>query len=278
MSTVPTTETKTYHGSCHCGAFKFAVTVPEELKKASTCTCSICSKKATLWTSYLTLTPEEGTQESSLRTYTFNDKKAQHKFCPTCATSLVCEIPAYNMQVINVRTFSDLDFRKLEIGSYDGAALPPAYVPPKYTGPEVVPGEGEKLYTGSCHCGALTLALRSKPLPDVAVKECNCTICTKDSYILAYPNKDQVSLAVSSDHPDGLKEYMFGPHTLAHQFCGICGVPIAIRVVGPPKAAIDGMSEAGKAIVEKKLQIRPINLHVLDGVEWDSLKITRDFD
>lgn len=35
---------ETYHGNCHCGAFKFAVELPEELKEAYACNCSICSK------------------------------------------------------------------------------------------------------------------------------------------------------------------------------------------------------------------------------------------
>ena len=33
----------TYHGNCHCGAFKFSVQLPE-LKEAHACNCSICSK------------------------------------------------------------------------------------------------------------------------------------------------------------------------------------------------------------------------------------------
>jgi len=70
--------------------------------------------------------------------------------------------------------------------SFDGAAMPPVYVRPAYTGPEITPGEGEKVYNGSCHCGAITLKVRTKPLAEVEVKECDCTICTKvrsgDSY------------------------------------------------------------------------------------------------
>ena len=40
-------------------------------------------------------------------------------------------------------------------------------------------GEDLRLYTGSCHCGALTFALKSKPLDEVELKEDNCSICVR---------------------------------------------------------------------------------------------------
>jgi hypothetical protein len=66
---------------------------------------------------------------------------------------------------------------------YDGAALEPAYIPPKYTGPEPVATlENPKIYTGSCHCGAVTLELKtSGPLSSYKglIQECNCSICMR---------------------------------------------------------------------------------------------------
>lgn len=67
----------------------------------------------------------------------------------------------------------------------DGKALLPAYEPPPYTGPEPPAEVGNgKLYTGSCHCGAVTLAVKSKPLDetyDETACECNCSICGRVS-------------------------------------------------------------------------------------------------
>lgn len=37
------TELHTYHGNCHCGAFKFAVRLPE-VDDVYACNCSICLK------------------------------------------------------------------------------------------------------------------------------------------------------------------------------------------------------------------------------------------
>ncbi len=45
-------EPKTYHGACHCGAFKFSVKLPE-LKKVSACGCSICSKVSSFFIFFL---------------------------------------------------------------------------------------------------------------------------------------------------------------------------------------------------------------------------------
>lgn len=44
--------------------------------------------------------------------------------------------------------------------------------------------EGGKLYTGSCHCGKLTVAVHNKPLEDdkdSGMVQCNCSICERVS-------------------------------------------------------------------------------------------------
>lgn len=68
--------------------------------------------------------------------------------------------------------------------SFDGKSFPAPYESPKFTGPEPVGEvEGGKLYTGSCHCGAATIALKSKPI-DKDLKglvECNCSSCGRVS-------------------------------------------------------------------------------------------------
>ncbi len=60
--------------------------------------------------------------------------------------------------------------------------LPP-YQEHKFIGREPeFQAEHPKLYTGSCHCGAVTFALKSKPLDDVELKEDNCSICVRVSH------------------------------------------------------------------------------------------------
>lgn len=69
---------------------------------------------------------------------------------------------------------------------FDGASLlQPPYEPPEYPGPEpVVQFDGSKLYTGSCHCGAVTLALKCKALwkhTSEKIVECDCSSCVRVS-------------------------------------------------------------------------------------------------
>jgi hypothetical protein len=71
------------------------------------------------------------------------------------------------------------------INRYKGDALDPPYTPPKFTGTEpTIEIEGAKIYNGGCHCGAVTLAFKTKPLPEVSqsepgVRECDCSICSR---------------------------------------------------------------------------------------------------
>jgi hypothetical protein len=73
-----TPELKEYQGHCHCGAFKFKVTLPE-VKAATACNCSICHKKGYLW-----VFPGEGQLmiergENTLTSYEFNAKTMGHR-------------------------------------------------------------------------------------------------------------------------------------------------------------------------------------------------------
>lgn len=38
----------TYHGNCHCGRYRFDLSIPL-IKSAISCTCSLCKKKGSLW-------------------------------------------------------------------------------------------------------------------------------------------------------------------------------------------------------------------------------------
>jgi hypothetical protein len=64
--------------------------------------------------------------------------------------------------------------------------IPGHYSPPPFTGKfpsaEI---EGSKLYTGGCHCGAVTLAVKTKPLPTVQIKEDNCSNCVRVCFSLS---------------------------------------------------------------------------------------------
>lgn len=66
--------------------------------------------------------------------------------------------------------------------SYDGLSMLPAYVPPEVPLGNLTVDSGDKntkIYTGNCHCGAVKIAIKSKPLPEVEVKEDDCSICRR---------------------------------------------------------------------------------------------------
>lgn len=85
-----------------------------------------------------------------------------------------------------------MDIWSLKEKKEDGAGeMEPQYEPPKFTGAEptveIESGKG-KLYTGSCHCGMATLALKvNGPLseePEMIgdselIGECDCSICSR---------------------------------------------------------------------------------------------------
>ncbi|OLN87507.1 hypothetical protein CCHL11_06156 [Colletotrichum chlorophyti] len=130
-------------------------------------------------------------------------------------------------------------------------------------------GDNTKLYTGGCDCGSVQVALRTKPLSEVEVKEDNCSICIRTGTIGVYPHKSQVSLVGK----DKTQEYQFGRKFNGSPFCRACGVHCFGNLYGPPKDLIARLPKAKQEFVRKQLEIQPLNIRVLDDVEWDEIDI-----
>lgn len=79
------TDTQVREGSCHCGAVRFTVILPLELRGAR-CDCSICSAKGAVTVG----APLDGLEvvqgRDQLTLYQFNTGIAQHYFCAKCGT------------------------------------------------------------------------------------------------------------------------------------------------------------------------------------------------
>ncbi|KAL6719074.1 hypothetical protein ACLMJK_003309 [Lecanora helva] len=226
---------QSYNGSCHCGAFQYDVKLPE-IKQAVACNCSVCFKKGYLWvfpSADNDLVVENG--DGTLKDYEFGRKSMSHKFCPTKQTNSVeAEVR------LQIRTLKDINVEDVEVVPYDGEKLEPAFVPP-----EIDQTAGK--YTGSCHCGKVTYALTSKkPLKDLQLTQCNCSICSRNAYLWLYPSPTAISLH-GEDH---LATYRFGTKRAAHRFCSTCGVSLLNQLDDP-----DG-----------KFGLQPINLRTLNGV------------
>lgn len=73
-------------------------------------------------------------------------------------------------------------------------------------------------YEGACHCGAVsfevTAALDS-------LMECNCSLCSRTGWRLAFIPASQFSFRSGEDH---LVDYQFGKQHLHHPFCKTCGI------------------------------------------------------
>ncbi|KAH8602125.1 Mss4-like protein [Bisporella sp. PMI_857] len=267
--------TQTYKGNCHCGAFQFSIEAPE-IKEATECNCSLCHKKGYLWI----FPPKDALKilkgDGSLVSYQFGNKTMTHKFCPTCGTGVMIErhSPEFSQRIsLNVRTLLGLNPFSLEVEKFDGKArFQPPYTPPPFTGElPTAEIEGSKVYSGGCHCGAVRVAVKTKPLPEIEIKEDNCSICQRNANIFMYPNQSQVSIVGEENTTD----YLFGRKWGGNRFCKTCGVVVYSRLYGPPKEIFDSWSDARKAFARKNFELLPIRVRTLNDVEWDQLEIKR---
>jgi hypothetical protein len=72
------TALKTYKGNCHCGAFRFEISIPE-IKNVIACGCSLCSKKGYLWALPIAGGIEVTKGDDVLSSYKFGSGIREHK-------------------------------------------------------------------------------------------------------------------------------------------------------------------------------------------------------
>ncbi|KZP15368.1 hypothetical protein FIBSPDRAFT_750286 [Athelia psychrophila] len=94
-------------------------------------------------------------------------------------------------------------------------------------------------YKANCHCSAVTLTVRLPPLSTLELSNCNCSICTRNGYIMVYPTPENVEYHTGADNltefrfasENGvhrLVTYSFATHKAAHKFCRSCGSSICV--------------------------------------------------
>ena len=73
-----------HNASCHCGAVKFTVDIPDGMVSARRCDCSFCTMRGAVAVSTTLdgLKIVEGAENLTL--YQFNTRAAEHYFCKTC--------------------------------------------------------------------------------------------------------------------------------------------------------------------------------------------------
>jgi hypothetical protein len=107
-------------------------------------------------------------------------------------------------------------------------------------------------YKGSCHCGDVRFEVQT----DLAnVISCNCSICTRAGYLLAFVPDSQFHLLAGKD---AQTDYQFNKKHIHHLFCKKCGVRSFGHGKGP-----DGS------------EMYAVNVRALDGVDLDALKVKK---
>jgi len=274
MSSTTDTKLKEYTGNCHCGAFKYSVTVPE-IKSATFCTCSMCQRKGYL---YVPAKPgpliiHRGSDDGTLKRYTFSTGKWPHDFCKTCGiTCIMRELGSEEKVYFNANTIMGLDLWALKIETMDGRSWGDEY---KLAAPAKAPTppEGQKdlqTYTGQCHCGAVRFALLSADLYKERVSVCNCSMCSRAAYLFHSSPHELINI-------EGLENTTVyrgvGSKMASHRFCGNCGVPVCITTdVELPKELLDSFDEELRDRIKKLA----INLRLIEGLEMEKFNITKE--
>lgn len=110
-----------------------------------------------------------------------------------------------------------------------------------------------KTYTGSCHCGDV----RYEVTTDLSrVISCNCSMCGRAGTLLSFVPASQFKLLQGQD---SLTDYRFNKHAISHVFCKRCGIK---------SFAMGKMPKTGD-------EMRAINVRCLEGVDIDSLSVTK---
>jgi len=74
----------THTASCHCGAVRLKLTLPDGVENPRRCNCSICSKRGAIAASVKLDGLEVVQGGDVLRLYQFNTMTAKHYFCSVC--------------------------------------------------------------------------------------------------------------------------------------------------------------------------------------------------
>ncbi|KAL6875262.1 Mss4-like protein [Trichoderma novae-zelandiae] len=268
---------RTYRGSCHCGAFTYEIHLPE-LKTAVECDCSFCSRTGNL---YVPTSEEDNFRivhggEESLRSYTFGPGSKIHKFCPICATSMLSRMPngpAHMRLVLNARALQDVDVDLLERKCIFNSKIGAQYLLPEHRGGIPPSVEGGQLYTGSCHCGAVTVALSCKPLDECSeerVVVCSCRICQRNAYVWLFPKPENMVLSGSERD---IGRYTSSDGLASKTFCRTCGVGMTSVRNQPVEDEGQAPSESSCRAYCRGEESHPVNARVLHGVDVARLKV-----
>lgn len=107
-----------------------------------------------------------------------------------------------------------------------------------------------KKYRGGCHCGAVRYEVE---LDLKGVAACNCSICSKSGWLLAFTDASKFELLSGKEK---LVDYQFNKKNAHHVFCSTCGV----------RSFSYGTAPDGR-------ETRAVNVRCLDDVNFAALPV-----
>ncbi|KAK2603054.1 hypothetical protein N8I77_009538 [Diaporthe amygdali] len=255
-----------YRGNCHCGRYRYELSLPGEIGSATSCTCSVCLKKGYLW-----LAPPEGSfrvvrDDGNLEEYT--SKSLRDKFCNHCGTGVIGQHTAGPLRgqfAVNVRAIQGVNPYNIKIAAIETKDEELEIQQLEKTEPTAH-------HVFSCHCGNVKAELLVR-IQDQEVKEDNCSSCVRNAYIGVYPTKDQVRI-LGREHGfeyAGLKADLGGPKMGGTVHCKTCGVFVFTNIHGPPITVFDRLPPERKAyaleVYHKNMSLQPLNVRAIEGFQ-----------
>ncbi|MGY5451579.1 GFA family protein [Agarivorans sp. MS3-6] len=114
--------TKSYLGSCHCGAVRFSLKT--SLEPAVRCNCSLCQRKGIVMVTADDTSFELLSGEQALTLYQWNTQVAKHYFCKHCGIyTFHNPRTAPALTRVNAGCLEGVDPLSLDVGVVNGAAL-----------------------------------------------------------------------------------------------------------------------------------------------------------
>ncbi|KAF2663829.1 glutathione-dependent formaldehyde-activating enzyme [Microthyrium microscopicum] len=280
-------QTLTYLGNCHCGGYRFEISLPR-IESAISCSCSVCSKKDSLW-----VIPEEKAfrvvrDDGHLVEY--ESRSLKEKFCGSCGTQVTAEHQIGDLArcfLVNIRTIRSpyvnpfqlkyftplMSFQSLTLKR---KTIMTASVVDKNEAKQIAVGASHALtqHNFVCHCQRIRAELLVT-LQDQEIKEDNCSACVRNAYIGVYPKKEQV---IIYGRENGF-EYLTGRKYSGAVHCKTCGVQVFSNIYGPPRSMFDKLAperkEKALKVYHKNMQLQPLNVRAVEGVDISSLHIIR---
>ena len=113
------------------------------------------------------------------------------------------------------------------------------------------------LYSGSCHCKAVTYEVEAPE--QVECEQCNCSICAKSGFIHLIVPKANFKLLSGEQQ---LSTYTFNTGVAKHYFCKTCGIkPFYI-----PRSNPDGIDVNLRCLDSQPEKIKIVEF---DGQNWE---------